>query len=85
VDNVRPADYEDVLVRAHAVHQLAQAIGVDELAAAVRANDLAESVGPILYSTLYQRRGDALREDREVLCAVRHLAGLGVREGTAAS
>ncbi len=48
-----------------------QVLRQHDLAGLIRAIDHAETVGPVLDPTSYRERGDAMREDRELLrCAL---------------
>lgn len=75
-----------MLGHAHTVHSIARQLDArGDLDAAIAAIDRADSLGVAIDPTLYRDRHRQMAEDREVLVALRNMARLGDRNGTAAS
>ncbi len=72
-----PERYHHTLTTAHAVLAMARSFELGVLDEAIAAIDTADAVGPIFDPTAWGAKGAAMREDREILVAVRDLTRLG--------
>lgn len=74
---MNPADYRNVQVGAHRLHQAAKSIPLEAYDEALAAIDGAEALGPVLDPTLARSAQERMAQDREVIAACRTLARLG--------
>jgi hypothetical protein len=72
-----PERYHHTLTTAHAVLAMARSFEPGVLDEAITAIDTAEAAGPVIDPTTWAARHAAMREDREILVAVRDLTRLG--------